>query len=56
MNNSVNLLPNMKKKPEKTRDVSPYAEKKKTKVTIDLSIRELPWTDKQKKVYQPSAK
>ena len=38
----------MKKKQEKTRDVSPYTEKKKTKVTIDLSIRELPWTDKQK--------
>ena len=38
----------MKQKKENTRDVSPYAEKKKTKVTIDLSIRELPWTDKQK--------
>jgi phosphate starvation-inducible protein PhoH len=38
----------MKKKQEKPRDVSPYTEKKKTKVTLDLSIRELPWTDKQK--------
>lgn len=38
----------MKQKKENPRDVSPYTEKKKTKTTIDLSIRELPWTDKQK--------
>ena len=38
----------MKSKKETPRDVSPYTEKKKTKTTIDLNIRELPWTDKQK--------
>lgn len=39
----------MKSKKEKPRDVSPYTEKKKTKlINIDLNIRELPWTDKQK--------
>jgi phosphate starvation-inducible PhoH-like protein len=37
----------MKSKKEKTRDVSPYTEKKKTKSNIELNIRELPWTDKQ---------
>jgi len=38
----------MKSKKEKPRDVSPYTEKKKTKSNIELNIRELPWTDKQK--------
>lgn len=38
----------MKSKKEKTADVSPYTEKKKSKVTVALNIRELPWTDKQK--------
>jgi phosphate starvation-inducible PhoH-like protein len=39
----------MKSKKEKPRDVSPYTEKKKTKlINIDLNIKELPWTDKQK--------
>jgi phosphate starvation-inducible protein PhoH len=38
----------MKSKKEKSRDVSPYTEKKKTKSNIELNIRELPWTDKQK--------
>jgi len=38
----------MKSKKEKPRDVSPYTEKKKTKLNLDISIRELPWTDKQK--------
>jgi predicted ribonuclease YlaK len=38
----------MKSKKETPRDVSPYTEKKKTKTTLDLNIRELPWTDKQK--------
>lgn len=38
----------MKSKKEKTRDVSPYSEKKKSKLTLELDIRELPWTDKQK--------
>jgi len=37
----------MKSKKEKPRDVSPYTEKKKTKSSIELNIRELPWTDKQ---------
>lgn len=38
----------MKSKKEKPRDVSPYTEKKKTKLNLDINIRELPWTDKQK--------
>ena len=38
----------MKSKKEKPRDVAPYTEKKKTKSNIELNIRELPWTDKQK--------
>lgn len=38
----------MKSKKEKPRDVSPYTEKKKAKSTIELNIKELPWTDKQK--------
>jgi phosphate starvation-inducible protein PhoH len=38
----------MKSKKEKPRDVSPYTEKKKTKLNLDISIRELPWTDKQR--------
>jgi phosphate starvation-inducible protein PhoH len=42
----------MKSKKEKPRDVSPYTEKKKTKLNLDISIRELPWTDKQKKFIQ----
>jgi phosphate starvation-inducible protein PhoH len=42
----------MKSKKEKPRDVSPYTEKKKTKLNLDISIRELPWTDKQKEFIQ----
>jgi phosphate starvation-inducible PhoH-like protein len=38
----------MKSRKEKTRDVSPYTEKKKTKSNLEINIRELPWTDKQK--------
>lgn len=38
----------MKAKKETNRDVSPYTEKKKPKVHMELNIRELPWTDKQK--------
>lgn len=38
----------MKSRKEKTRDVSPYTEKKKTKSNFEINIRELPWTDKQK--------
>lgn len=38
----------MKSKKEKPRDVSPYTEKKKTKLNLEINIRELPWTDKQK--------
>lgn len=39
----------MKTKPEK-KDSSPYSEKKKTSLTNELKIRELPWTEKQKKL------
>jgi len=35
-----------------TKDTSPYVDKKRTKSTIQLSIRELPWTDKQKKFFE----
>jgi phosphate starvation-inducible PhoH-like protein len=38
----------MKKKLEE-RDSSPYTEKKKTSIALNLKIRELPWTEKQKK-------
>jgi phosphate starvation-inducible PhoH-like protein len=34
---------------EKAKDSSPYTEKKKTSLACNLKIRELPWTEKQKK-------
>lgn len=39
----------MRQKKVKPRDESPYVEKKQKKVNLELNIRELPWTDKQKK-------
>jgi phosphate starvation-inducible PhoH-like protein len=39
----------MKNKTDK-KDSSPYSEKKKTSLASELKIRELPWTDKQKKL------
>jgi len=39
----------MKKKTEPQEDLSPYTEKKKKNLTIDLKIKDLPWTEKQKK-------
>jgi phosphate starvation-inducible protein PhoH and related proteins len=36
----------------KTKDTSPYVDKKRAKVTIDLTMRELPWTDKQKQFFE----
>lgn len=45
-----------KKTPSKsatpTKDTSPYVDKKRTKSTIQLTLRELPWTDKQKKFFE----
>lgn len=40
-----NVAKNVEKKP----DTSPYIHKKKEKISIDLKINELPWTEKQKK-------
>lgn len=43
----------MKNKTDKNKkDTSPYVDKKRTKVSIDLSLRELPWTDKQKQFFE----
>ena len=39
-------------KPTKKKDTSPYVDKKRPKPTIDLSVRDLPWTDKQKKFFE----
>jgi phosphate starvation-inducible PhoH-like protein len=39
----------MKKRTEASQDLSPYTEKKKKNVTFELKIKELPWTEKQKK-------
>ena len=43
-----------KKTPPKTtaaKDTSPYVDKKRTKSTIQLTLRELPWTENQKKFF-----
>lgn len=37
----------MKQKPVNKKDTSPYVDKKRAKPTIELSIRDLPWTEKQ---------
>jgi phosphate starvation-inducible PhoH-like protein len=43
----------MKNKTDKPKkDTSPYVDKKRTKVSIDLSLRELPWTEKQNKFFE----
>jgi phosphate starvation-inducible PhoH-like protein len=34
------------------KDTSPYVDKKRAKPTIELSIRDLPWTDKQKRFFE----
>jgi phosphate starvation-inducible PhoH-like protein len=39
-------------KPAKKKDTSPYVDKKRPKPTIDLSVRDLPWTDKQKDFFE----
>jgi phosphate starvation-inducible PhoH-like protein len=39
----------MKKKNEPGEDLSPYSEKKKKSLSSELKIKELPWTEKQKK-------
>lgn len=37
-----------KQQPVENKDTSPYVDKKRTKMSLQLQIRDLPWTDKQK--------
>ena len=41
-----------KQKQTKAPDTSPYVDKKRAKPTLELALRELPWTDKQKAFFE----
>jgi hypothetical protein len=41
-----------KEKIDLAKDTSPYVDKKRSKTTIALTLRELPWTEKQKKFFE----